>query len=184
MCSESNLEKLEQSNRSNPVIYLDIKKHIFPPKRLFIQLYPEVAPFTCQTFLQTLTKSIENPEVSLRLTKKVKSSLLIFKNCPEENDYKKYFEDEYMYLKHETRGCLSTNNDGPDYNNPDSFLMSLSKNKNLDERHVVFAKVIQNVEALDYLCQDLPVNSAGAPLIDVKIVKFGVVLIPQLNSTD
>lgn len=58
------------------------------------------------------------------------------------------FEDENFDLKHNQRGLISMANKGKN-KNASQFFILFSKAEHLDGKHVVFGKIIKNIEFLD-----------------------------------
>ena len=166
------------------MIYIDFQQHLFPAQRLIIQLFPEVAPLTCEKFLSSLLAIQIDKSSEVKLNRVTPSSLLIFSKQPGDTNSDKYFPDESFYLNHSGLGWISANNDGPDYNDPESFLVSLTKNQHLDGKHTVFARVVQGEELLQKLSTSVPLGPAGVPLVDVRVLKVGLVLGVEFEESD
>eukprot|EP00438_Fugacium_kawagutii_P016691 Skav223985 [mRNA] locus=scaffold1107:500783:517869:- [translate_table: standard] len=88
-----------------------------------------------------------------------------------ESIYGKKFEDENFKLKHTGPGVLSMANAGPNTNGSQFFITTV-KTQWLDNRHVVFGKV---VDGMDVVQQVEAVGSqSGAPSKKVEIVDSGL----------
>ncbi len=80
------------------------------------------------------------------------------------------FEDENFQLKHDGRGVLSMANSGQDTNGS-QFFITLDYTPWLDDKHVVFGKVISGFDVLDKL--EKLGSQEGTTKETIKIVKCG-----------
>lgn len=64
--------------------------------------------------------------------------------------YGKEFEDENFKIKHKGRGYLSMANHGPNTNGC-QFFITFKDLPHLDNKHVVFGRVIKNIEYLSLI---------------------------------
>ena len=65
-----------------------------------------------------------------------------------ESIYGEKFADENFINKHLGRGSLSMANSGPN-SNGSQFFLCFTATPHLDDRHVVFGKVVEGLEVLD-----------------------------------
>ncbi|TPX59615.1 hypothetical protein PhCBS80983_g02357 [Powellomyces hirtus] len=81
------------------------------------------------------------------------------------------FEDENFVLKHDRKGVVSMANAGKDTNGS-QFFITAKETSWLDNRHVVFGRVVEGLEVLDAL-EKVQTNARDMPLEKVVIVKSG-----------
>ncbi|KAI8919476.1 peptidyl-prolyl cis-trans isomerase CYP20-1-like protein [Powellomyces hirtus] len=81
------------------------------------------------------------------------------------------FEDENFVLKHDRKGVVSMANAGKDTNGSQFFITATATSW-LDNRHVVFGRVVEGLEVLDAL-EKVQTNARDMPLEKVVIVKSG-----------
>lgn len=82
------------------------------------------------------------------------------------------FADENFKIKHTERGQLSMANAGPNTNGSQFFII-FKDSPHLDGKHVVFGKVIKNIELLDKL-EGLATEN-DKPVEDIVVVDCGQV---------
>jgi peptidyl-prolyl isomerase E (cyclophilin E) len=86
--------------------------------------------------------------------------------------YGKYFEDENFILKHDSSGLLSMANSGPDTNGS-QFFITLDYTPWLDDKHVVFGKVIKGLNTLKEIEKYGTLD--GKPKGKIKIIKCDLI---------
>lgn len=126
--------------------------------------------------MENVLKRKREPEPHFRLDRVSPGCLLVFAKSVSDSNFNTFFDDENFDLKHEEEGWLSTNNEGPHANDPHSFILSLRANPQLDNKNVVFAKVIEGQQVLVQLKQLKAVDLSGSPASQVEIVNSGLVI--------
>lgn len=86
--------------------------------------------------------------------------------------YGEKFADENFKAKHTSRGLLSMANAGPNTNGS-QFFITFKETPWLDGKHVVFGKVVSNIEFLDVL--EAIETTGDTPNEEIKVVDSGVV---------
>ena len=94
--------------------------------------------------------------------------------------YGEKFEDENFTLKHTKPGLLSMANAGKNTNGSQFFITTVATPW-LDNRHVVFGKVVSNM-ALVHKIENSTTNSRDAPLDTVTITNCGSIDASQVPS--
>jgi len=82
------------------------------------------------------------------------------------------FPDERFARKHDDVGLLSMANGGPDTNSS-QFFITLAPASHLDDVNVVFGKVVDGRDALDWL-QEITVDEDDVPTAEIAISACGV----------
>lgn len=128
--------------------------------RITIALFGEAAPMTVMNFL-AITRGYDRGDLSMAYTgsivHRVVPDFVIQMGDITNADgsggrsiYGERFDDEDFILSHRSAGWVSMANHGPDTNNSQFFIL-LTKARWLDNKHVVFGKVIQGFEVLKTL---------------------------------
>lgn len=88
-----------------------------------------------------------------------------------ESIYGRYFEDENFIVNHTCAGLLSMANSGPNTNGS-QFFITLAETPWLDNKHVVFGKVIDGMNVLKKI--ENYGTEGGTPKDTVKIIDCGI----------
>jgi len=186
MVAEQNSEAVKRS-----IVYLDIDVDGGDSLgRIVIELFNDVVPKTAENFraLCTGEKGL-GPTTSKplhykgcifhRVIKKFMIQGGDFQNrngTGGESIYGAKFDDEDFTMKHETPGLLSMANSGPNTNGSQFFITTV-KTPHLDNKHVVFGKVIKGM-AIVYEIEEMSTDQ-DKPTNDVIIKDCG-----ELNADD
>lgn len=84
------------------------------------------------------------------------------------------FADENFTLKHDTAGVLSMANAGPNTNGS-QFIITTSAAKTLDNKQVVFGKVIEGLYLITQISTSMGTTITGKPTRTILISSCGVV---------
>ncbi|XP_071096340.1 peptidyl-prolyl cis-trans isomerase-like 3 [Haliotis cracherodii] len=136
-----------------------------------LELFIEQCPKTCENFLALCASSYYDGCIFHRNIK----GFMLQTGDPTGTGkggtsiWGQHYEDELRdALKHNTRGILSSANNGPDTNGS-QFFLTYSKQPHLDMKYTVFGRVIDGFDTLDAL-EKLPVNEKTfRPTSDIKI---------------
>ncbi len=161
----------------NPIVFLEISVNNKKIGELIIELFEDVVPKTTKNFLELCTNN--------KLTYK---NNLFHRIIPEfmcqggditNGDgsgglsiYGKKFKDENFKLKHSVVGLLSMANAGPNTNSS-QFFITFRPTPWLDDKHVVFGRVIRGFPILS-LIEDQGTED-GTPRNKVTISNCGIV---------
>ncbi|KAL0376111.1 UNVERIFIED_CONTAM: Peptidyl-prolyl cis-trans isomerase CYP40 [Sesamum calycinum] len=181
-----------------PRCFLDISIGDELEGRIVVELYNDVVPRTAENFraLCTGEKGI-GPNTGVPLHYKVfvihfsavltavayvsvilSDSVLVLGGDISAGDgtggesiYGLKFEDENFELKHERKGMLSMANAGPNTNGS-QFFITTTRTSHLDEKHVVFGKVIKGMGVVRSI-EHVTTGENDRPTVDVVIADCG-----------
>uniref|UniRef100_A0A8R1I6M4 Peptidyl-prolyl cis-trans isomerase n=1 Tax=Caenorhabditis japonica TaxID=281687 RepID=A0A8R1I6M4_CAEJA len=135
-----------------------------------IELYVDDAPKACENFLALCASDYYNGCIFHRNIK----DFMVQTGDPShsgkggESIWGGSFEDEFVSaLKHDSRGCVSMANNGPD-TNKSQFFITYAKQPHLDMKYTLFGKVIDGFDTLEEL-ETIKVDSKYRPLVQQKI---------------
>lgn len=125
---------------------------------IILELYNDIVPKTAENFKCLCTGEKGFGYKNSAIDKHINGFLIQGGDFTTENGeggwsiYGKYFKDENLETQHEI-GCISMANSGPDTNSS-HFFITVAPTKHLDGRYVVFGKVIEGMEIVNYISQD------------------------------
>ena len=151
--------------------------------RFTVALFGETAPMTVMNFA-ALTKGYKKGDLKLAY-KNTKIHRIVPDFVLQMGDitvgdgtggrsiFGERFNDEEFILSHRSPGWVAMANHGPDTNNSQFYIL-MTKARWLDNKHVVFAKVIRGYDVIEVL-GEVPSNpNTAVPKKIVKIVDCGL----------
>eukprot|EP00993_Chasmostoma_nieuportense_P005063 NODE_5702_length_622_cov_93.735354_g5538_i0.p1 GENE.NODE_5702_length_622_cov_93.735354_g5538_i0~~NODE_5702_length_622_cov_93.735354_g5538_i0.p1 ORF type:complete len:175 (+),score=29.78 NODE_5702_length_622_cov_93.735354_g5538_i0:58-582(+) len=142
--------------RTNPIVFFDITIGGVPSGRVQMELYADKCPKTAENFRQFCTgeaKGKTGQPIGFKLCKfhRVIKDFMIqggdFLNgdgTGTTSIYGETFDDESFAQLHNAPGLLSMANNGPN-SNGSQFFITTAKAEWLDNKHVVFGRVIDGM---------------------------------------
>ena len=139
------------------------------------ELYDDVVPKTAHNFRQLVLEGKYNNTQFHRIIK----DFMIQGGDFTKGDgtggvsiYGDKFDDENFALKHDSAGILSMANAGPNTNGS-QFFITTQEAPHLDNKHVVFGKVISGMEIIDIL-NSVDTDGNDKPINDCIIINTGL----------
>ena len=184
MSSASLAELYGLKSIHNPLVFFDISIGEFPAGRIIIELFAQTVPKTAENFRQFCTGEYRRDGIPLgykgaifhRVIKDFMMQGGDFINADGTGSFSIYgdtFSDENFDLKHEGPGLLSMANSGPSTNGC-QFFITCNKCEWLDDKHVVFGRVVHK-NSLTTLkkIENVTVDPGSRPTINITITECG-----------
>jgi cyclophilin family peptidyl-prolyl cis-trans isomerase len=166
------------NKEQNDMVYFEIKVGKYVLGKIIIKLFSNIVPKTCENF-KVLCSNKKKPSYHNTIFHRVIKDFMIqcgdFTNFDGSGGYSIYgkkFKDENFKLKHNKAGLLSMANSGPNTNGS-QFFITLKKTPHLDNKHVVFGKVIQGMNIVKKI-GSVKTSENDVPIIDIVISKCGI----------
>ena len=168
-------EKQEEDDENNntKLVYLDINCNN-NRGRIILSLNTKITPKTAKNFSVLCEKKAYVNSPFHRVIKDFMIQGGDFTNYDGTGGISIYgntFNDENFTLKNE-RGTISMANSGPNTNGS-QFFISTKDNDFLDDKHVVFGKVIKGMDLIDYI-ETQQTDDNDKPINDILIVDTGL----------
>mmetsp|Transcript_2728 Transcript_2728/g.7218 ORF Transcript_2728/g.7218 Transcript_2728/m.7218 type:complete len:187 (+) Transcript_2728:47-607(+) len=176
------MDPLTHSNPSNPIVFFDISIANQPMGRITFELFADIVPRTAENFRQLCTGQARKDGIPQG-----------YKGCPFHRVIKDFmvqggdflnedgtgrwsiygarFDDESFAMKHTGPGLLSSANSGPDSNGCQFFITTTACDW-LDDKHVVFGKVIDGMLVVRKL-ENVSVGANNRPRLACVISQCG-----------
>ena len=178
---------------NNNHVYLDISIGEKAAGRIVFELFTDKTPKTAENFRILCTgeynnivsekKKKENLHyLNTKIFKVIKDKSIFAGDVENKNGlggnsiYGKFFNDESFERKHSSKGLLTTVFRGKNRNNS-QFMITLSPLNYLDNKQVVFGKVIFGMDVLDKI-NSVNLDKFNHPKIPVKVLDCG-----QMNDS-
>lgn len=173
-----------EPNPSNPRVYLDLQIGENAIQRVIIELFKDVVPKTAENFRALCTgekgqsasgKALNyQGSVFYRVTKGFMmqgGDITGGDGTGSESIYGAKFEDENFRIRHRCSGLLSMANGGPGTNGS-QFLITFGPAAQLDNKHVVFGRVLSGMEVVREV-EQLPTEGNDRPTVSVQVAACG-----------
>ena len=173
-----------EPNPNNPQVYFDIKIGDKAAQRVTFELFKDVVPKTAENFraLCTGEKGVGHSGKPLSFSgssfhRVIKGFMMqggdftAGNGTGGESIYGAKFEDENFRVKHTSAGLLSMANAGPGTNGS-QFFITYGATPHLDNKHVVFGRVLTGLEVCREV-ENLPTGQSDKPTVDVVIESCG-----------
>jgi len=173
-------------NGDNPYVYFTIKQGDSELGKIVMQLFSDITPKTAENFRCLCTGETDIKKSLSGLPLHYKGSIFhrVIKDfmiqggdftagngTGGEGIYGQKFADENFKLKHTEGGLLSMANSGPNTNGSQFFITSRAT-PHLDDKHVVFGKVVEGMEIFRII-EDVEKGENDKPIQDVIIEDCG-----------
>ncbi len=175
----------EAVKRGNPVCFMDVSIAGIHAGRIKIELFADIVPKTAENFRQFCTGEMRKSNLPIgykgctfhRVIKDFMIQGGDFVNGDGtgiQSIYGAKFPDENFLLKHRGPGILSMANSGPNSNGC-QFFITCAKTDWLDDKHVVFGKIIDEDSLLVIRkIENIPVDAMkNEPKLPVVITECG-----------
>lgn len=179
------MQQMMTNNSGKTLCFFDMAIDGLPAGRILFELFPQVAPRTCENFRALCTGEKGIGPVSGKplhykgsTIHRVIRDFMIqggdftnFNGTGGESIYGERFDDESFRIKHDGPGLLSMANAGKNTNGS-QFFITTAPCPHLDGLHVVFGRVYKGmgvVESIDHLVT----GANDAPLQKVVIIDSG-----------
>jgi cyclophilin family peptidyl-prolyl cis-trans isomerase len=175
--TENLLDNLIDSIPNRQYVYMDIAIGDKIIGRVNIELFVDIVPFTCNNFLFMINNHYKG-SIFHRVINNfmIQGGDYINNNGTGSNSiYGDRFDDENFNIKHDSKYLLSMANAGPNTNGC-QFFITLNNLPNLDNKHVVFGKIVDE-SSFDIINQIANINTDenDKPLIDCIIADCGLI---------
>ena len=181
------MKENDDKNKDNNYIYFDVHlKDAYKDDKLgkiVIQLFNEDVPKTCNNF-STLVK--DGKYNNILFHRVIKGFMIQGGDITNNNGtggysiYGDQFEDENFNIKHTTSGLLSMANSGPNTNGS-QFFITCSPTPHLDNKHVVFGRVIDGLDVVKLVENQLTDNN-DKPIQDCYIKHSGILIKSEIDK--
>tara|TARA_Y100000385_G_C13102928_1_gene645716 strand:- start:3802 stop:4479 length:678 start_codon:yes stop_codon:yes gene_type:complete len=175
----SNIDKNPKIKKSNIyfLIKIDDDNNIY---KLVFKLFDDIVPITCKNFRILSTKGIKQKSYkNSRFHRVIKNFMIQGGDIINGNGtgtmsiYGNKFNDENFKIPHNEEGLLSMANSGPNTNGS-QFFITTNKASHLDNKHVVFGKVIEGIDVIRKI-ENLKTDDNDKPYSNIKIIDCGEV---------
>jgi len=161
-------------------VYFDVKIGQRNVGRIVIGLFGDVVPNTVKNFVTLCSPGVNGKSYTGSSFHRVIPNFMIQGGDVVRGDgtgsisiFGQQFNDENFTLKHTGPGILSMANSGPNTNGCQFFITTV-KTSWLDNKHVVFGKVVQGFEETVKVVENTPTGSGDRPSEPVTVSQCGI----------
>jgi len=179
-------EEEKKDNVDTPYIYLTMYENDKEIGDIVIFLYEKDCPITTKNFKELC--SSDNPSFGYKksiIHRNIHNFMIQGGDFTNANGtggksiYNKNFKDENFKYKNK-KGSISMANSGPNTNGS-QFFINVNDNINLDDKHVVFGKVVEGLELVEYI-NSRPVDKEDKPLHKIMIHDCGRIWLEETDT--
>lgn len=142
-----------------------------------LELFDDIVPLTSKNFRVLASKGVNNKSYRNSIFHRVIKNFMIQGGDIMNSDgtgsvsiFGNQFEDENFKIKHDQKGLLSMANSGPNTNGSQFFITTEVAN-HLDNKHVVFGKVVKGYNVIDKI-ENLATDTNDKPYQNVQIINI------------
>lgn len=178
-------QKLQQ-NVDTPYVYLNFYEGEKELGDVYIFLYEKDCPITTKNFKELCCS--KNPSFGYKnsiIHRNIHNFMIQggdftnFNGTGGRSIYNKNFKDENFKYRNK-KGSLSMANAGPNTNGS-QFFINVADNDGLDNKHIVFGKVVENLELIEYI-NSRPTDNKDKPLRDIRINDCGRIWLEETEN--
>ena len=168
-------EYMQSKKRSH--VYFDISNNNEIIGRITFELFDDIVPYTVKNFIYLINNHYKG-SIFHRIIKDFVIQGGDFINgdgTGTKSIYGDTFDDENFNIKHDSKYLLSMANSGPNTNGC-QFFITLNKLEHLDNKHVVFGKIMNesSKDIIEIMANTL-VDENDRPLTDYIIEDCGII---------
>jgi len=171
------------SESERPIVFMDITVGGRDIGRIKMELFNDIVPKTAENFRQLCTGEYKRDGIPIGYKgvsfHRVIKDFMVQGGDFVNNDgtglssiYIGKFPDENFKVKHTTPGLLSMANSGKDSNGC-QFFITCAKCDYLDDKHVVFGKVVGDSLLIVRKIENVPVGANNRPRVAVVVSQCG-----------
>lgn len=162
-------------SKKRPHVFIDVSINNENIGRIIIELFDNVVPYTVKNFIYM----IQNHYKGSKFHRIIKNFIIQGGDyingdgTGSKSIYGERFKDENFIIKHDAKYLISMANAGPNTNGC-QFFITLNPAKSLDNKHVVFGRVVDETSkaVIDKLGETLTNNDA--PIVPCVITDCGL----------
>jgi len=184
---ETSIKRKRVSNNNKPFKNIKVKQlnknllisisHNDKNYLIEIELFDKEVPLTCKNFREIAIKGINGKSYNNSIFHRVIKDFMLqggdiinSNGTGSTSIYGDNFKDENFIFKHDKPGLLSMANSGPNTNGSQFFITTVPT-PHLDDKHVVFGKVVKGLNYVQQL-QNIQTDDNDSPIKELKIISI------------